>query len=426
MNRPWWGVLPLNRWTIGLAVVAVAALGVSAVVSTRSLQSEVETTAIETETIEPAEIETISALGRIEPQGEVVSISAPPALGGAKVEELLVQEGQQVRANQVIARLDNYARLQTTVLRAQRDVEVAQADLNIVRAGAQRGEIEAARQLIERLKAQRDGDARTDQDRIAGLDAELRNAQVEHERYQQLCRGENLGGTVSGDRPNLDESLADVPSSNCPEGAISKSELDQRLLTLETAQKRLDEARSAADRRQTTLDRQIREAEAELNRISEIRPVNVQRAQARVRQAEAALKQAEADLTLAVVRSPFTGQVLTINTQPGELVSEDDGIADIGRTDRMIVIAEIYESDISRVKPNQSAVIISENNTFEGELRGTVTNVGLQIGKKDVLDTDPAADVDVRVVEVDIELNPTDSKRVANLTNAKVLVELLL
>lgn len=425
MNRPWWGVLPLNKWTIGLVVAALAALGFSAVVSTRSLQGADELATSETEEIEPAEIETISALGRIEPQGEVVTVSAPPALGGAKVEALLVQEGQQVRANQVIARLDNYDRLQAAVLRAQRDVEVAQADLNIVQAGAQQGEIEAARQRIERLKVQRDGDKRTDQDAIARLEAERDNAQAEYDRYQQLCRGEGLEG-LGHDRPNLDDILADVPRSNCPDGAISKSELDQRQLTLETAQKRLDEAKSAADRRQKTLDRQILEAEAELARIAEIRPVNVQQAEARVRQAQAALNQAEADLTLGLVRSPLTGQVLTINTQPGETVSEAEGIIEIGRTDRMIVVAEIYESDISQVKPNQAAVIISENDAFEGELRGTVTNVGLQIGKKDVLDTDPAADVDVRVVEVDIELDATDSKNVANLTNAKVLVELLL
>jgi HlyD family secretion protein len=53
-----------------------------------------------------------------------------------------------------------------------------------------------------------------------------------------------------------------------------------------------------------------------------------------------------------------------------------------------------------------------------------VSHVGLQIGKKDVLDTDPAADTDARVVEVDILLSPEASRRVSGLTNAKVLVDI--
>jgi len=44
----------------------------------------------------------------------------------------------------------------------------------------------------------------------------------------------------------------------------------------------------------------------------------------------------------------------------------------------------------------------------------------LEIGKKDVLGTDPVADVDSRVVEVKIRLDSTDSKLVAGLTNLAV------
>jgi HlyD family secretion protein len=58
-------------------------------------------------------------------------------------------------------------------------------------------------------------------------------------------------------------------------------------------------------------------------------------------------------------------------------------------------------------------------------LGGTVRVVGLKIGKKDVLNTDPAADVDARVVEVKILLTPESSKKVAGLTYAKALVKIL-
>lgn len=39
-----------------------------------------------------------------------------------------------------------------------------------------------------------------------------------------------------------------------------------------------------------------------------------------------------------------------------------------------------------------------------------------------MLDTDPVADVDARVVEVKIRLHPEDSQKVANLTNLQVNV----
>jgi len=47
------------------------------------------------------------------------------------------------------------------------------------------------------------------------------------------------------------------------------------------------------------------------------------------------------------------------------------------------------------------------------------------LAKKDVLGTDPSADIDARVVEVKILLRPESSKKVEGLTYAKVLVKIL-
>ena len=68
----------------------------------------------------------------------------------------------------------------------------------------------------------------------------------------------------------------------------------------------------------------------------------------------------------------------------------------MGQTSQMYVVAEVYETDISRVILGQKATIISPS--FQGKLTGVVDNIGLQILKRDVLDTDPTADVDARVV----------------------------
>jgi len=127
------------------------------------------------------------------------------------------------------------------------------------------------------------------------------------------------------------------------------------------------------------------------------------------------LQRAKAELELSVVRAPISGQVLEVHARAGEKVGPD-GIAELGRTDAMYAIAEVYETDITKIRLGQRAVVTSP--ALPKEVHGTVDRVGLKIGKKDVLDTDPAADTDARVVEVEIRLD--DPKEVAGLTNLRV------
>ncbi|HEY9667379.1 MAG TPA: HlyD family efflux transporter periplasmic adaptor subunit, partial [Coleofasciculaceae cyanobacterium] len=166
-----------------------------------------------------------------------------------------------------------------------------------------------------------------------------------------------------------------------------------------------------------TLQEQLASGKGTLDQIAEVRPVDVAVTQAELEDAKAAVQQAKAQLDLAYVRSPRAGQILKIHTLPGEIVS-NQGIVELGRTDQMYAIAEVYETDISKVRLGQPTTITSAG--FTGKLQGIVNEIGLQIGKKDVLGTDPVADVDARVVEVKIRLNPADSQRVSALTNLKV------
>ncbi|HEY9704371.1 MAG TPA: biotin/lipoyl-binding protein, partial [Allocoleopsis sp.] len=78
-----------------------------------------------TPTISP--IKYVSALGRLEPEGEVVKVSASG--NNAKVQELLVKEGAQIEKGQIIAILDTQKRLQANVEKAKQQIKVAQANL---------------------------------------------------------------------------------------------------------------------------------------------------------------------------------------------------------------------------------------------------------------------------------------------------------
>ncbi len=382
-------------------IVSLAVLGIS-VYTVLKFQDAANQKAQTPATVLP-EIKTVTSLGRIEPKGKVIKISATTSTEGNRVEQLLVKEGDKVKPGQVIAILDSRDRLEAALKEAQEQVKVQQANLNRIQAGAKRGEIAAQQATIARLEAERQGDIKTQIATVDRLQAEVRNAEAEDQRYQVLYQ----------------------------QGAISASQKDNKGLTLETAQKSLQEAQAQLKRIRLTSQQRLKEATATLDQVAEVRGVDVEAAKAEVNRAVAAMNRAEADLKQAYVRWPKTlgerspeyGQVFEIHTHPGELVSSD-GIADIGQTNQMYVVAEIYESDINKVHSGQRARVIGD--ILPIELQGTVERKGLQVRRQNVINTDPSSNIDNRVVEVHVRLDNASSQKAANLTNmqVKVVIEL--
>jgi HlyD family secretion protein len=336
-------------------------------------------------------VKAIAALGYLEPQGEVTQLSAPAAAERSRVDRLLVKRGDRLRAGQIVAVLDSYDRRQAALEKARMQVKIAQANLEKVQAGAKTGAIQAQAAAVQQFKAEQQNRQAAQRANVDRLRVELLKARIDCGRYQQLYI----------------------------DGAIAASEYDDRCLQEATLQKQVKEAEAELDRTVTTLNEQIREAEATLDEVTEVRPVDIKVAQAELEDAQAAVQQAQAELDLASVRSPRTGRVLEIETKAGELIG-DQGIVTIGETDRMYVVAEVYETDISRVRVGQSATVTAEG--VVQTLQGTVEEIGLQIGKKDVLGTDPVASADARVIKVRIRLEPEASQLVSGLTNLEVNV----
>jgi HlyD family secretion protein len=276
------------------------------------------------------EIKKVAALGRIEPKGEIMSLSGPTSLDSVQVEQILVQVGDRVKRGQLIAILDGRQRQQGTLDEAKTQFIVAQSRLEKVKAGAKPGAIGARQAAVANVEADLAGEIQTQQATISRLTAELDNAQTEFQRNQQLYN----------------------------EGAISASELDRKRLTLRTAEEQLNGARAAKMRTERTLNAQLAEAQATLEETAEVRPVDVQIAQAELKQAQASVGKAEADMELAYVRAPVKGEILDIHTRPGEALDEK-GIAEIGQTDQMMVVAEIDQNDINQVKIGQKAAVTS-------------------------------------------------------------------
>jgi HlyD family secretion protein len=177
---------------------------------------------------------------------------------------------------------------------------------------------------------------------------------------------------------------------------LQRAEVNRFRAELETAEREL--------KRRESLGQAGRLAETELEAVK-----------LHMEMAEASLERAKADLELSIVRSPIDGRILKVHAKEGERVGEK-GIAELGDTARMYTIAEVYETDVGRVRIGQKARITSP--ALPGVLTGEVERIGLLIGKKDILKTDPVADADARVVEVDIRMD--DPESAARLTNLRV------
>jgi HlyD family secretion protein len=155
---------------------------------------------------------------------------------------------------------------------------------------------------------------------------------------------------------------------------------------------------------------QLKTAQADLSRSQSLVPVG---------SLEASVKLADARLDRSVIRAPIDGQILKILAHAGESAGQGP-ILKMGNTAQMFTVAEVYETDIRLVRVGQKARITSP--ALARELTGSVERLGKSVYKTTVLDIDPAADTDSRIVEVRIKLD--QSEPAAALTNLQVRVDI--
>lgn len=142
--------------------------------------------------------------------------------------------------------------------------------------------------------------------------------------------------------------------------------------------------------------------------------------QGQLREAQAQRQGLQVDLADSELRAPLAGTVLKIHSRAGERPGSD-GVLELGAGDQMEALAEVYESDINRVKLGQRVTLVSENGGFSGSLQARVIRISPQVRQRAVLSTDPTGDADARVVEVRLALEPADAAKVGDLAGLKVI-----
>jgi HlyD family secretion protein len=291
----------------------------------------------------------LAAPGRVEGQSEVVEVGA--AVDGV-IAAVLVDEGQAVKAGELIARL------------ACDDLEAE--------IGAAKAAENAARQAKARLvRGSRDEERHVAAADEAAARAALGEAQDQFKRQSALIA----------------------------EGIVPQDQFDR-------ASRQLDAAK-AAQAAAVARERLVNAGPL---------PEEIQRADAEITLADRRAATAQARFAKCFVRSPIDGTVLKRHREPGESISVfvPRPIVSVANVSARRIRAEVDERDIARVREGQRARVTID--AFpDHPFSGTVRRIGSLMGRKTVRAGDPAEKADRDVLEVLIDIDQPDPKLVIGL-----------
>ena len=376
---------PFNRSCFGsLMALSLTLTGVSGLLG--GCQPKTDTPTV----IAPRKV---SALGRVEPESKIRSVSVSSSLSGDRIQDILVEENQWAKKGQPLAILNSYGSLKAALDESNKLVAVAQSNLAQVKAGAKSGEISAQKYKILTLQRQLVAEKLIRDQTVAKARFKAQEAKIEAARYQALFL----------------------------RGGSSELERDRYRTRAETSASELQETIETQNGKLLTLESEIESAKQTLDQIAEVRPVDINKAESEVTKAVAARDRAQQEFNFATVRAPQDGQILKIIARPGDKVT-DQGILQMGDTKNMVVTAEVYQTDLPKLSDGQQATITADG--FQGSLTGVVYQINRQVQRQTIFSGEPGENLDQRVFEVKIKFDPKDieAKKLRNASNLQVNV----
>lgn len=287
-----------------------------------------------------------------------------------QVAEVLVSDTAQVKAGQILARVD------------PRDAEIAlaQAQAELIKAKRMYKQTQANSSSLNSQIFVSDDAIASAQAQVAKAQADLQKAQDDAARRQQL----SSSGAISKE-----------------ELASSQTAVKNARAGLEVAQAGLAQAKSNQKAAQSNLEAN----EALIKGASENTAPDVLVAEAR-------LKQAVLDLERTEIKAPFDGVVTRRNIQVGQRVSPGTSLMMVVPVHKLYVDANFKESQLKRVRVGQKVKLTSDLYGDDVEFNGTV--VGFSGGTGSAFALIPAQNATgnwIKVVQrlpVRIQLNPKE------------------
>jgi HlyD family secretion protein len=330
---------------IGLTWLSYQVLG-DQVAQKQAIEDEsLEKFVVKRDTIEA----TVSATGSIAPEAEVTLTFE----SGGKVTEILVEEGQMVKAGDPLAKLET----------ASLELQVAQAQATLALNEAK---------LQQTMKKADAGD-------IATAEAELASAQANYEKVKAgptedeliVAKADMEKAAIAVQKAQAEyDQVAWVPGvSALPQSAA----LQQASIDYERAKANYQQiAQSPTESELKSAWAQVVQAETKLDKLRKNpEPEDVAIAQAQVDQAQAQLEEAQLRLEKAVITAPFDGVVASLGAKVGEMVSSGTPMVVLVDLSQFHIDVEIDEIDISQIAVGQE-VLITLDALPEAEIAGHV------------------------------------------------------
>lgn len=327
-----------------------------------------------------------SAEGQIEPRQ---SINLSFAIGG-EVAEVLVAEGAQVQAGDVIARLKADA-LEVAVARAEAGVAAARANeakyLESLpqQIAAAEAAVQAAQAQVAAASAKRSNAAE-----IAAAESTLAQAQLDlktaEDAYQDILDKKQLGPTEEAARLNVENARRAVDVAQIRLDQIRRGSLSDQanVAGIEAAQAQLAAAEAKLAKLQAEASGQPDPTYA-----------------AAIQQAEAVLASAQIRLTDAVLTAPFAGTLARLDIEVGETVGPGSPIGVLADfSGWQVETTDLTELKVSAVRSGQPVLVTAD--ALPGvELKGEVVAIGAVFQEKS---GDVVYPVTIRLLDADARL----------------------
>jgi HlyD family secretion protein len=343
--------------------------------------------------------ETIEALGRVQPISGLISVFAPP---GDQILIWKVQLGAPVQAGEILGTLRGQEERNRSL--SALDAQIAEAET--LRAAIQKSSKAKLNDLkleTEQALKAGDQDIKVIEAKLTGLTEQLRIAKAEQDRINRIEKD----GVAVGSQEREQVSLL-----------ITKAEQE---LNATMAQKL--KAEQAKDSAATLLNSKVATIEAETERgLGQVPLLTLQTSR----------KVAEQKLLDAQLKAPITGKVVKLNAKVGETITNMP-VMQVADTSQMLIIAEVYETDIPRLRDwlNKSgkpvsvkldARVIGSDSSIELGGTTTIERIAPMIAKNTVFALGPREDADRRVVEVEVLLDEKSSQALSQFIGLQVRV----
>lgn len=281
----------------------------------------------------------VALSGRIEGDDSAVA-----AKTSGRINEMRVREGDQVKAGEVIAVIDD-EQIRAREQQAQSAVDQAEAQLRSARQ-----QIAILTEQLNETQLQVDQARQSSQGQVRQAEAELAAAEA------ALAQQEAAYKMAAFDRDAYSK-LAQSGAVSERQGRQAETNAETQAALVNSTRRRVESARAAVSQAKSALvNPEIRRSQGAVVRqqIAQ-QQAQIASAEAQAAQARARLLEAQANRRDLQVRAPFDGTVATRTAEPGEVVNAGTPLITLLDLGRVYLRGFVPEGQIGRVRVGQAA-----------------------------------------------------------------------